>query len=267
MEPDFENIANEFLEISSEQRLRIIFKLSESKMTLSKMAKFLEATTPEVHRNFSRLAKSGIIERDSEGDYFLTTYGKFLCSQIPAFMFMYDNKKFLQSHSLDDLPQRFVLNMSALEGSKRIKGFVKVLEQWKKIHENAEQYIYNILYEVPYSKDIIEVIESKLKNNVKIKSIFYDKAIIPEERKDSSTRKKFQKFIEDNSLERRISKKNSAVVVLSEKECAVVLPNKSSEPDMGEMFYGDGKEMHQWCLDYFEHCWKDSSNFQESKFS
>ena len=43
---------------------------------------------------------------------------------------------------------------------------------WKKIHENSEKFIYNILSEVPYSDDIIKIISDKLEDNVSIKSIF-----------------------------------------------------------------------------------------------
>ena len=57
----------------------------------------------------------------------------------------------------------------------------------------------------------------------------------------------------------------SVIVLLNEKESCVMFPNQSGEPDMTEMFYSKDPQFHEWCQDYFEHCWKNSSTFKESK--
>jgi len=59
----------------------------------------------------------------------------------------------------------------------------------------------------------------------------------------------------------------SIVVLLNEKESCLIFPNQSGEPDMREMFYSIDPEFHEWCLDYFEYCWKNSTSFQESKIN
>ena len=60
MNPNLEDYAQYFLEVSSEQRLKIIQLISEQGYRLSELAKKLDATTPEVHRNLERLEKSGL---------------------------------------------------------------------------------------------------------------------------------------------------------------------------------------------------------------
>ena len=52
---NIEQIAKDILEISSEQRLKIILKLYEKKSKLSEMARELDATASEVFRNMERL--------------------------------------------------------------------------------------------------------------------------------------------------------------------------------------------------------------------
>jgi len=52
MENNYENAADDFLELASEQRLNIIFNLLLKKTKLTNMAKELDATVQEVHRNF-----------------------------------------------------------------------------------------------------------------------------------------------------------------------------------------------------------------------
>ena len=126
-------------------------------------------------------------------------------------------------------------------------------------------YIYNILTEVPYSKEIIDVVEDKLTKKIQIKSIFTENVIVPEERKTIFELKHFDKFIKEDLLVRRMISGVSIVVLLTEKESCLIFPNEQGEPDMSEMLYSSDPEFHDWCLDYFEYCWKNSTRFQESK--
>jgi len=264
---DPEKIAESFLELSSEQRLKIIFSLLEKKSNISSMAKELGATNPEVHRNFTRMLKAGIVEKDSDGNFHLSTYGKAVCAQIPSLIFVSENRKFFQSHNFGDIPIKFVHRIGELYERKHIKGFVRVLEKWKEIHYNSKEYIYNVLVEVPYSKDIIDIVENKLKNRIKIQSVFSENAIIPDERKTVFKIKDFNKFIKEDLLGRRMRKNVSLITLLNEKESCIIFPKPNGESDMSEMFYSSDSQFHDWCLDYFNYCWNNSTSFQESKLN
>ena len=265
MELNSEKIANDFLELASEQRLNILINLAEKNLNISKLAKLLDATSPEIHRNVHRLTKTGLIEKTKDGNYELTTFGKAVLVQIPSFSFVSENKKYFSTHTLGNLETKFIQRLGSLQEKKQIKGFVKVLEKWKNIHENAEKYIYNILSEVPYSSDVIDVVSSKLKNKIHICSVFAEKAIIPEERKKIFEQKGFHKYVMDGILERRIGKEVTVGVLVTEKEAAVFFPNLSDELDLSEMFFSSEPSFHDWCYDYFQWCWKNSTAFQESK--
>ena len=128
-----ESMAAEFLEIASEQRLNIIMKLKEKKSNISNMAKELQATAPEVHRNFSRLLKAGLIEK-VDGNYHLTLYGKTIFTHFPSLTFMLQNKEFFKTHDFGDIPTKFIHRIGALGNSKIINGFVKVLGQDHALH-------------------------------------------------------------------------------------------------------------------------------------
>ena len=262
-----EKIASEFFEVGSEQRLSIILHLNEKVWSISPLSKELGATMTEVHRNFVRLQKAGLILKNVDGTYHLTLFGKTICSQVPAIAFVSENKEYFENHDFGDLPTKFQHRVGELCEQKHIKGFVRVLEKWKQVHNNATQYIYNILTEVPYSKEIIEIVEEKLKNKIKIHTIFAKNAIIPEERKAIFEIKNFNKFIKEDLLVRRMINPVSTVVLLNEKESCVIFPNQTGEPDMSEMFYSTDTQFHEWCLDYFEHRWKKSTSFQESQLN
>ena len=260
-----DKIASEFFEIGSEQRLSIILHLNEKTWSISPLSKELGATITEVHRNFGRLQKAGLILKNLDGTYHLTVFGTLICSQIPAIAFVSNNKKYFENHNFGALPTKFYHRVGELYEQKHIKGYVRVLEKWKEIQINATQYIYNILTEVPYSKEIIDVVEEKLRNKIKIRTVFAENTIVPEERKTIFKIKNFQKYIKEDILLRRMTKQISIVVILNEKEACIMFPNLKGEPDMSEMFYSSDPQFHEWCLDYFNHCWNNSASFKENK--
>ena len=261
----YENAASEFLEISSEQRLAILLRLFEKKSNVSTIAKALDATVPEVYRNFERLVKAELIEKDTDGNYHLTTYGKTLCLHIPSLIFMSQNRKYFRNHDFGDIPIKFIQRIGALLSCKHIKGFVKVQECWNDIYNNANEYIFNILSEVPYSSELMESLLEKLKKNIKVNSIFSESAIISKDRKKIIDKMDFKKFIEKGTLERKMREYVKVVVILNEKESCIIFPTIDGQAEMNEMFYSDDPHFHEWCLDYFRFCWENSGAFQESK--
>lgn len=262
MDPSL-NAAKEFLELSSEQRLGIILKLSEKKSKISIIAKELDATVPEVFRNFERLAKSDIIEKDADGFYHLTTYGMTICGQIPSLLFVSENKKYFKGHNFGIIPQKFIQRIGALNSGKHYKGFTRIMELWAQICDNAEKYIYDILSEEP--PELIGPIVSKAKAGVSINSIFSETAIVPKDREKIIEKLGVKKLVTDGVLQRRMKKDVNVIVILNEKEACVMFPDKDGEVDMSETFYSTDSSFHEWCLDYFRYCWNESSTFQESK--
>ena len=128
MNHELEDYAKYFLEVSSEQRLKIIQLLNEKKFRLSELAKALDATTPEVHRNLNRLEDSGFIVKDGEGNFVLTALGHMLLSLIPNFAFIIENKKYFIEHPIDSLPEKFILRLGELFQGKFISSYVTVFE-------------------------------------------------------------------------------------------------------------------------------------------
>lgn len=260
-----EKIAKELFEIASQQRLGILFYLQEEKSTVSKLAKKLDATVPEVFRNVDRLVKAGLIEKDPDGNYGLTVHGRTICTNIPSLFFVSEFKKYFSNHDLGKIPEKFIHRIGELSSAEHIKGVVRVLEKWKKIHQNAKEYIFNILAEVPYSKDIIEVVEQKAKSEIKIQSIFSDDAVIPDERKELFDKLQFKKFIDKGIIERKMRDETKTILLLNEKEACIMFPTKNGDADMSELLYSDDAKFHDWCKDYFRYCWETSSIFQERK--
>lgn len=259
-----DNTANYVLDLASPQRLNILFELLVEKSTPTEIAKKLDSTKQEVHRNFSRLVESGLIEKNMDGKYSLTTFGEVVCTQVPTIVFFSQNRKYFEEHNLGDIPHKFKMRCGQLAAAKHIKGFSKVMEQWKSIYKNSNEYIYEILSEVPL--DLIEPLVKRVKKGVKFHYIFSESAVIPQGRKSLLKKLGFDKLIEKGLVERKMKNTVQTVLVLSEKEGCVLFPSINGESDLGEMFYSDDPMFHEWCLDYFRFSWYDSEIFEESKF-
>jgi len=85
--------------------------------------------------------KNKLIQKNSNGNYSLTVYGKTICAQMPSIFFVYKNKKYFEAHDLGNIPQKYIQRIGALEECKLVEGYVKVLEKWTQVHEEAKKYI------------------------------------------------------------------------------------------------------------------------------
>jgi predicted transcriptional regulator len=158
---------------------------------------------------------------------------------------------------------KFIQRIGALSEGQHVKGFVKVLEQWKSIYKNADEYIYQIFTEVPL--DLIEPLLNRVKHGVKLNYVFSESVIVPKGRKDLLAKLDMKSLLEKGLVERKMKKDVSVIIVLNEKEACVVFPALDGAADMREMFYSKDPLFHEWCLDYFRYCWYGAGVFQEAK--
>ena len=259
----FDDTANYVLDLASPQRLQILFKLLEKNSTPTSLAKEIDSTKQEVHRNFKRLEDSGLIEKKINGTFTVTTFGKIVCTQVPSLVFISQNRKYFEDHNFGEVPHKFQMRCGQLANSHHIKGISKVLEQWKNIYKNSDDYVYEVLSEVPL--DLVEPIVQKVKKGVKFNYIFSESAVVPKGRKALLKKLGFDKLIESGSIQRKMEKNVQTIVILNEKEACIMFPTLDGESDLTEMFYSDDVMFHEWCLDYFRYCWYGSDVFRESK--
>lgn len=256
------NVAGEFLEISSGQRLGILLRLNSAKSKPSALAKQLDATLSEVFRNMERLVAAQMITKDVDGYYQTTPYGKMICNQITSFSFISNNKKYFDKHNFDDLPPKFVQRIGALSDGRHIKGVTKVMECWQEITNSAKEYVYGIVTEE--TPELIEQIVKKAQKGVKINSVFVESTLVPKNRKKLLGSLGAQKLIQNGTIERKMGKGLTVIVFLNEKQACVSFP-VSDEADLKEAFFGDDDLFHEWCLDYFRYVWFGSDLFEEKK--
>lgn len=267
----FSNMEEIFAELASSQRLSIIFMISCQRLKLSTLAKSLNLTMQEVHRNTNRLLDSGLIEKNSEGVFFLTTFGNAITRQLSIFDFLSSNKCYFSDHKIGNIPMKFAQRIGALNGGKLISGIVPIIETWKRLYDESSEYIYGILPQIPL--ELIQAVIPKVKNEgVKFNYILPKNAMVPKIRNGLQKSSGYAELLKQGIIERKMIDKIEVALVLNEKQATVMFPTLKGEADMNHMFSSNdaksnngGGLFHEWCVDFFRYCWHNSNSFDERK--
>jgi predicted transcriptional regulator len=265
----FENTARTFFELGSAQRLAILYKIAEVKCNLARLSKDLGCTMPEVRRNIIRLTNSGMVDRESNGTFFLTTFGKTVLEQIPTLDFLSRNKDYFSDHTFSALPLKFIRRIGSLTNSKLVSGLVTVDERLNDIYNRSQEYVYAMIPEVPI--DLIESIVARLKKienkNFRFSYILPAHATVPKRRKQLLEALGFEELLKKGTVERKMVNSLLIGVVLNDEQGCVMFPrihrNNKIEIDMNSMFYGEDPDFHEWCLDYYRYTWHNARWFDE----
>jgi predicted transcriptional regulator len=258
----FSNTEKTFFELASQQRLAIIFRLNAKKAKISQLAKDLDITMQEAHRNVNRLQQADLIEKDNEGVFSLTTFGNTIIKQIPTFNYLSQHKDYFSDHILGELPIKFIMRLGALDKCEFVKGVVAILERWKGIYREAEEYIYEIVPQVPI--DLIEPAVNRVKQGIKYSYVLPRNVIIPKGRKDLLKKLGHSELLNKGAIERRMVDSVQVAVILNEKQAAVLFPTQKGETDMNMIFFSTDTVFHEWCIDYFRYRWYGSDIFDET---
>lgn len=265
----FEESEKTFIELSNSQRLQIINALENTSMNLTLLAKHLGITMQEAHRNFNRLMDAGIVSRDSNGSYSLTTFGNTIMTQIPSINFLSKNRNYFSDHYFANLPMKFVQRIGSLDNSNFISGLVAVIEEIKELYRHSQEYIYGMIPQVPL--DLMEVAaKTVMERKIKFNYILPKNAAIPKKGKDFLNEINYQDLLKKGLVERKMIDEVKVSIVLNEKKALVMFPSVKGETDMNGAFSNsldreNNKLFHEWCLDYFRYSWLDSKPFDNSK--
>jgi predicted transcriptional regulator len=267
----FTSTEQTFIELASSQRLSILHKLSVQNNKISNLGKDLNVTIQEVHRNINRLVDAGLVHKGPEGIFSLTTFGRTIIKQISTFHFLSRNQDYFSDHTLGDISIKFIQRIGALNNSDYTSGVVAVIEFWKQLYNESNEYIYGLLPQIPF--ELMETAVSKVKERgLKFRYILPQKAIVPKKRTNLLKTSGFYELLKAGLVERKMIDIMQVAVVLNEKQATVMFKNSKGQIDMNSIFFSrnirlDNGLFHEWCLDYFRDCWEHSRSFDERKLT
>jgi len=256
-----QNFCNLLFELSNEDRLGILHKLNKEEMNVTKLSKELNLTTQESSRHVSRLVAVGLVQKDIEGLYHLTFYGKLVLRQIEGLTFTSKHRNYFTSHTLEHLPSAFISRIGDLADSAYVDDVSDAFYRVDKVIKEAEEYLWTITdqYLISAYPQLREAVEREVKvKNIEIKDwvvspivkqAWYTQEAVPHGQTWDRART-------DGLLEERVLGRLDVYLYMSEKEVAGLafpLPNGRFDY-LG--FAAKNERSHKWCEDLFQYYWR-----------
>jgi predicted transcriptional regulator len=251
-----------FLELASELRCSILMSVSRNPAKLSYLARELDATVQDTHRSVNRLMSAGLVRRREDGKIHLTEYGRLVTKQIAYFTFMKKHEKFFESHTLGDIPEKFLQRVGALQKCELVRSMAAVMERLKKLESDTKKQL-RIMVSQAWAEEGRILIELSM-HGVQVMSIVGKNTIMPKEIIDSIGRS-IEKMPAHQKMETRMVEKIDVALYISDGQAAVMFPTMGGEMDMGAILIGSDPAFYEWCNDLFNHYWERGGYFDVRK--
>ncbi|GBC73544.1 hypothetical protein HRbin04_00947 [archaeon HR04] len=177
---DIHVTADLLYELASSSRLAILYELSKGReLRLGDVARALNLTMQETHRNMVRLVDAGLVTKNTNGRFMLTEYGMLSARQLDYFRFIAKHRDLLRSYTLTKVPSVFINRLNELVNCRVVHGVSVVLEKLKALEARAEEYLYIIVAQAWYEEGNILI--DRLSNGINIRMILTNSTIVPKE--------------------------------------------------------------------------------------
>ena len=255
-----ERLCDIFFELSNEDRLEILFKLQEDPMKVTTLSRELEITTQECSRHIARLSEAKLVEKDSEGFFNLTQYGRASLRLIPGWRFISEQSDYFNAHSLEKIPSELVCRIGELRESDPTENVMVTFHVVETLIRNAEEQIW--LMHDQYLLNTLPLLRERLQKGVTFRT-FEPKTREPRRSLDpmrphyidEDDEFFFMKVWESGQISTRFSDDIEAFLYVSEKEAVIAFPLSDGGFDyLG--FYSKDPSMMRFCRDLFDSYWE-----------
>jgi predicted transcriptional regulator len=255
-----ERLCDLYFELSNEDRLEILHKLLEDEMNVTSIARELGMTTQETSRHISRLSEALLVEKDPDGFFGLTTYGRLSLRLIPGQKFIAEHRDYFNNHTLEKLSSGLVCRIGNLQKGKLTPDAMVTFSMVESLFRGAEEYIWMIHDQ--YLLSILPLGAEALRRGVKFKSLDTTEKE-PHRRLDhgrpyyinEADEEFFKNSWLNGTIEMRFSDSIDIFLYVSDKEAVIAFPlNEGSFDYIG--FTSDDQVMRKYCHDLFEFYWE-----------
>jgi predicted transcriptional regulator len=139
-----EGIEKLFFELASESRISILRKLNEKSWKMNSLARKLDLTTTETFRQLQRLKEASLVEKQPDGAYAITPYGRFVLQLSSSLEFVFKHKQYFLTHDVGQIPQQFVSRIGELSQTKLIMGMIESTTKSSTLIGEAKQFMWGI---------------------------------------------------------------------------------------------------------------------------
>ena len=241
---DMQSLCDLMFELSNTDRVRILLSLLQGPENITGISKQLKITTQETSRHITRLSDVGLVGRQPDGTYRITSYGKIVFNQIEGIEFLSTHKDYFIDHTMEALPYEYVSRIGELKNSSYIDNVMTVFQKIQEISDESEEHIWRI------TDKRLNIVYSNIQKAAD-RGVEYRR--IEPETVNESPLIEIKPPIEPGSV--RSLESVPVFMAISEKEVGgLAFPRINGEFDyIG--FNSKDTQVLKWCSDLFKHYW------------
>jgi predicted transcriptional regulator len=248
-----EHLAELLFILASMDRLTLLSEIVIEKRRLSQLTTKLSATPQETSKHLMRLRNAKLIEKDSDGLFGLTAFGKTIVNLLPSIRFLTENKEYFLSHDISSLPLEFIERLGELQGGQYADKVGSILAHIQQVVQSAEEYIWLMADHRLGDQEYVTK-SGKLEN---IGTVTW-RVIVPAGSSINWTEVRRTVGIHKGRIEYNLIDDPNDIKVgmaLNEKIAGVTFPDITGKLDFNSGFRSDNPLFRKWCQDLFVIHW------------
>jgi predicted transcriptional regulator len=237
-----------FFELASESRLGILQGLQAKRLKMQELARELDLTDTEACRQLQRLSEASLVQKQPDGKYDLSNFGKLVLRFIPSWEFSQKHTNYLLDHDFSSLPYEFINRFGELSAGTFCGDTLAALNHVREMVSEADEYIWAMAEQSESSHTPIA--NEKVSKGVKLRFIMQENL--------AKTIKITQEV--EHLKERRYVKRISCTMLITEKESVINLRRNSGSMDYAG-FFGSDEKFLKWTRDLFSYSWEEAEKW------
>jgi predicted transcriptional regulator len=247
-----EGLDRVFYELASESRLSILLELLAKNYKMQELARKLDLTDTEAFRQLQRLCEALLIQRQSDGSYAITQYGRLLMQFSRSFEFASKFKDCLLTRDLWQLPEPFVNRLGELTQASLNTDTIEMLNAADLLIRKIEKYLW-VMADKPMNL-MDDDITQRFKENPFTMRLLLDERSEP----------LFSHVPEIKGiLEKRVVPVLPVAMVMSEKYAGINMHSIDGRTD-NAIFYGKDPTFLKWVSDLFLYYWEQGKRHYQT---
>ena len=243
LENDDEGIEKLFFELASESRLSILRELQKENLKMQEIARRLDVTATEAFRQLQRLSEALLVQKQPEGTFTITEYGKLVLQLSSSLEFVFIHKEYFSTHDVWRLPYQFVNRIGELSQTNLIMDTMESINEGERMFIEAEQYAWG-LAEGRVPELMGPIMNEQIRKGVKVRMLFLESFLPPNAIPPAKL----------PNLENRTLSDIPAIIALTEKEAATCFRLVGGRMNYA-VFYGKDPIFLNWVKDLFLYYW------------
>jgi predicted transcriptional regulator len=232
-----------FFELASESRLSILRELQTENLKMQEIARRLDVTATEAFRQLQRLSEALLVQKQPEGTFAITQYGRLVLQLSSSLDFVFKHKNYFLTHDVWLLPYQSVNRIGELSQTNLIMDTMESINKGQRMFIEAEQYAWGLVEHGRGPELMSPVMNERIRKGVKVKMLipesFLPTAIPP---------------VKAPNYEVRGLSDIPAIMAVTEKEAAICFRLVDGRMDYAG-FYGKDTIFLNWVKDLFLYYW------------